>query len=438
MSDNGKRRNLDSAWEALDAHYGILSAIDKQGVFELSAADIHEMRRAYPAVKFEPRLLTHFDNQLQQPHFFNANGLSILPVKRGTYVIGRFDLFKKIDSYVDMETVRLPMRPIPLESAYVGLRSNEEMGLNHAYNMGILADFAGEDLYPTVWGRHSSGCWDYEVKMGDGGGFYTLSARDSQIEVDGGFEGRNGLILIEAKNNLVKEFCLRQLYFPFRAWANRIAKPVRSVFAAIDGDAFYLFEYAFINPRVLDAKLVKSRKYIIDTTLITRDQIKRIHDETPISHEPREVPFPQANTPAIMIDVALYINEKGECSKDEIAEYVGFDPRQSDYYGNALRYFGLATRKYDTRGPFILTREGKHFCGADQDARKLMLLQALMSREKFRIAYEEYLRTREIPSESFAMGLVRDADSRLDEVTVHRRASTIRNWVRWMVEVPCA
>lgn len=51
--------------------------------------------------------------------------------------------------------------------------------------------------------------------------------------------------------------------------------------------------------------------------------------------------LPQANTLETVLKVFLYAGLKPNCTKEDIAEYCNFDPRQSDYYLSACIYLGL-------------------------------------------------------------------------------------------------
>lgn len=66
-------------WENIFDKYDILENIKKNGQYEISAKAINEFREA--------RLMTKFDNASQLPKIFVDNGLSILPVSRGSYVL---------------------------------------------------------------------------------------------------------------------------------------------------------------------------------------------------------------------------------------------------------------------------------------------------------------------------------------------------------------
>ena len=84
MREPAKRQN-DSAWEALFEKYDILSYIDADGKFIISAPQIKEYR--------EPRLMVKFDHKINLPRIFAENNLSILPISRKDYIISHFEVY---------------------------------------------------------------------------------------------------------------------------------------------------------------------------------------------------------------------------------------------------------------------------------------------------------------------------------------------------------
>lgn len=50
-----------------------------------------------------------------------------------------------------------------------------------------------------------------------------------QTEVDAGYEGKERLVLIEAKNRSKNNVIIRQLYYPFRQWTTHVAQKSVSV-----------------------------------------------------------------------------------------------------------------------------------------------------------------------------------------------------------------
>ena len=85
MSEQMRSQN-DKAWEALFEKYEILSHIEMNGKYEISASRIKEYR--------EPRLMAKFDHKINLPKIFSKNNLAILPISRGDYVISHFAAYQ--------------------------------------------------------------------------------------------------------------------------------------------------------------------------------------------------------------------------------------------------------------------------------------------------------------------------------------------------------
>ena len=79
----------DFAWETIFEKYNIINKINKEGFFIITADQIKEFR--------EPRLMTKFDSTIELPLVFSKNHLTILPTKRGEYIIGKFQNYQEID-----------------------------------------------------------------------------------------------------------------------------------------------------------------------------------------------------------------------------------------------------------------------------------------------------------------------------------------------------
>ena len=91
MSDS--KNNI--AWEKIFTKYKILQRISETGSAVIYSNEINDFREA--------RLMTKFDHRSHLPKIFSENSLSILPISRGGYIIGSFEIFhdlKKNDSKI--------------------------------------------------------------------------------------------------------------------------------------------------------------------------------------------------------------------------------------------------------------------------------------------------------------------------------------------------
>ena len=181
------------AWSKLFKKYQISENVDALGFYKIDASTINEFREA--------RLMTKFDFKSQLPEIFSNNNLSILPVSRGTYIISDFYTFKDFELN-EVEITKIDF-PNYLESIDFNNITSESTALNCAYVSGIIEDFVqDEGLKPTVSGRMGSSVFDFKIdseKMG----CLSVNVSNSQIEIDGGYEGIESL-----KSNLLLELVL--------------------------------------------------------------------------------------------------------------------------------------------------------------------------------------------------------------------------------------
>ena len=267
MSNPPKSLN-DTAWEHLFAKYDILNRVDAQGLFEISAAQIKEFR--------EPRLMAKFDHTINLPKIFSDNKLAILPITRGDYVISHFNAYHLFEP-ADAPVTRLSL-PAYIQSLNSDNISSEAIALNCAAASGIIADILqDDDIAPTVSGRMGSGSFTFNITSSKNKAPYPIQVNNSQIEIDAAYEGVRSLALFEAKRDLSDDFLIRQLYYPFRTWQNRISKPVRTFFLIYSNGIYLLYEYAFQDPYNYNALvLVCQKNYTIEDTAIEISDIQDV------------------------------------------------------------------------------------------------------------------------------------------------------------------
>ena len=197
---------IDKAWKQLFDKYNILAHIGVEGAFRILSNQINEFHEA--------RLMAKFDQSAQLPDIFRVNQLSILPVTRGEYIIGPFVTHKKISYCTEKpEKVEIP----PLETLDSKNLYSEAAALFFAYNSGIINDVMGSpNVHYTVNGRMSSGEFIFTIENSlQPQSPVAVEVKNSQIEIDAGFESPDAFVICEAKNHASEELLIRQLYYPF-------------------------------------------------------------------------------------------------------------------------------------------------------------------------------------------------------------------------------
>ncbi|WP_313375362.1 type II restriction enzyme [Chishuiella sp.] len=424
MSNKSKN---DIAWEKVFEKYKITNKILEDGHVVISSTHINEFREA--------RLMTKFDHKSQLPKLFVDNNLSILPTSRGGYIIGSFETF------CDFNTDDIEVTPIEfptfLESLDYRDITSEATAINCAFVSKILHDFTNEEnLLPTVSGRMSSSFFKFDINSSKG--LFKVNVGNSQVEIDGGYEGDSSLNLIEAKNYISDDFLIRQLYYPYKLWSSKIEKQVRPIFLTYTNGIFHLREYAFTNINHYNSiVLVKHKKYAVQEGALNIETIQEILEKTKTVKEP-EIPFPQADSFERVINLCELLKQKEFITKEEITQNYDFDVRQTDYYSNAGKYLGLLEIKKDPLNNQIgcyLTKKGKQIFSTNLIERQKEFLSIIISHLVFKETLKLFLENGEMPSKKDIVEIMKI--SKLHNInsdtTYFRRASTISGWINWII-----
>lgn len=417
----------DLAWEKIFDKHKILDKILKDGHIEITATKINEFREA--------RLMTKFDHKSQLPKLFADNKLSILPTSRGSYVIGEFETFCNFNTdEIEVSPIEFPTF---LESLDYRDITSEATAINCAFISKILHNFTEEEnLLPTVSGRMSSSSFNFGINSPKG--LFNVNVGNSQIEIDGGYEGDYSLNLIEAKNYISDDFLVRQLYYPFKLWSGKIKKQVRPIFLTYSNGVFHLREYAFSNVNHYNSLvLVRHRKYVVQEGTFNIEVLSQIIDTTKIVKEP-EIPFPQADSFERVINLCELLKQKEFITKEDITQNYDFDARQTDYYSNAGKYLGLIDVGRDPltgQTGCFLTPKGKQVFNLNIIDRQKEFVKQIVSHEAFKETLKLYLDNGEMPEKGIIVEIMKR--SKLHNVnsytTYFRRASTIVGWTNWII-----
>lgn len=417
----------DKAWEELFEKYNVLSHIEASGKFIISATKIKEYR--------EPRLMAKFDHNINLPKVFSDNNLAILPISRGDYVISHFEayhFFENGDRIINR--VKIPSN---IQSLDINNIASETVAINCALISGMLEDFLeDEELYATVSGRMGSGKFRFSIKDMRNDNLTEIKVNNSQIEIDAAFEGINSLALIEAKRDLAEDFLIRQLYYPFRVWNNRVTKKVRPVFLVHTNGIFSLYEYEFKDSDVYNSlKLVKQKNYSIEDTAIEITDLERIYSRTIVRNEP-VIAFPQADNFERVINICELLNTQ-ELSREQVTEEYAFDIRQTNYYTDAAIYLGLVEKSYEEkRKPiYSLTLKGKHIMSLSYKQRQIAFCEAIFEHQVFNEIFKFCMNKGFIPSKDKIVDIMKKSNlSNINSIsTYNRRASTVSGWINWML-----
>lgn len=428
MPQNKENLSANDAWKAIIEKYHILEHIEKDGCFPIKASQIKELR--------EPRLMAKWDSTDALPEVLRKNKINILPDSRSSYVLGDFLLYQEIppldEPVTRMEHVELP----DYESIDINNISSEANAINVLIISGILNDFLGTgENVSTFNGRMGTGCFTFEVDT-HRGIKQKICVNNAQCEIDGGFENEASVVIMEAKNVVHEDFHIRQLYYPYRLWKDKVKKPIRLIFSVYSNRIYRLFEYRFKIPEDYSSiELVKSKNYSLQDTKITKEDLWEVRNHTTTRTDDdmndTDIPFIQANSMDRIISLLENLYENPMTGL-QIAELMDFEPRQSDYYFNAGRYLGLFEKHADDKQRIVsLTPLGEKVFRLNYKKRQLKLVELILEHEIFGAFFDSMMLTGQLPDKN----KIADDMRRLhvcNESQIVRRAGSVSGWLKWM------
>lgn len=418
---------LDRVWNSIEQDYHFLDVIGSEGSFVISSDAIKKYK--------EPRLVTKFDSSEDVPEIFKKHNLSILPINRGTYLISDIKTFLPLQE--------ISQRPVgvgvsdELTTARLCDISSESQAINYACGIGLIDQFVGEQgLRATLDGRQGSGIFNFNINRHSGGSL-SVNVDNAQIEIDKCLEGGNSIVVIEGKKDrIMPDFMERQLFYPAKMIKGLSRKAIKPLFFSYNNGIIDLREYVISDYQNYNSMtLVKQgRFYLYDSLFrITKDVLYYQMSKTPIVKEPVDLPFPQANT----FERVISLLEKlrlGDCSPIELTYPIGVTTtRQSNYYGDAAAYLGLAWKK---KGLYGITKEGRELMKKMPYERIFSYMNLILSHYIFREVFIHWMKTGELyETYDILPLLIKDDDVQvLKENVYERRASTVRSWVKWIID----
>lgn len=248
----------NNSWEKIFKDYNIEAHDFSKSAFFLSASDIKKSVQDYKnTAEKEVRILCKMDTRESVPDVMKKLGLILLPVKNGFYAIVKGNGYVDIPEINSNTIVYQSKLDFELDTARIG--NSEMQHLDYAYAASLIRTFMNDSsLVLTIRGRKYTPEFSYKI------GNVKLDTKSVQTEVDAGYEGRDKIVLVEAKNSSTKNTIIRQLYYPYRQWSEHTTKKVYLLFFEKRLDEYLIWQYEFSNLMQYDSiKFVKSEKYQI-------------------------------------------------------------------------------------------------------------------------------------------------------------------------------
>jgi len=248
----------NEAWEAIFSKYDIDNHDFDKIPFEITSNDIKSATQHFKKTnQKEVRILCKQDSREDRPTVFKDRGLFLLPKKNGQYYIIKGEGYLDIPPILSEPIEYHSKLDFCLDTSLIG--NSEMQHLDFAYATSLIRTFMDDDsLVLTIRGRKYTPEFSFYVNK------FLINTKSVQTEVDAGYEGREQVVLVEAKNSTSKNTIIRQLYYPFRQWSNHTDKKVKCVFFEKQGDIYNIWEFIFLNGDNYNSYQVsRSQKYKI-------------------------------------------------------------------------------------------------------------------------------------------------------------------------------
>jgi hypothetical protein len=249
--------NLDTINISIWEH--ILNTMKYKGIGEkiITSNDIKKAKDTWKGKKsqFEPRLLCKQDTYESIPPIFKKYNICIISIKNGEYLLTKTNIYHNLDYKNETPIIEIRKNT---KSLILNIGQSESSNLDNLRYSGIFesVEYLNEPiLYGSLLnGRHRC---SFTMKLGD----ENVDVNGSQYETDGCYESENKILLIECKTSKIKNFNIRQLYYPYRTIYDYIKqkKEIITIFITTHNDIIYIWKFIFTNP--LDFTSIKCVSY---------------------------------------------------------------------------------------------------------------------------------------------------------------------------------
>lgn len=346
------------------------------GHFDISSSEIKEYR--------EPRLMCKMDFKQSVAKPFKDNDLSILAIKNGLYRIAKTSPFFEIDvGHIGNIQITDFQLPTFIETLHFENITSESQALDAAVASGMLNTLLKEESFLTVRGRRYTSEMEINIKRNDSDGLQPYPISSVQIEVDGGYEGKTVLALIEAKMGTADNMNMRQLVYPHIHFSKQTKKTVKTYVMFYETGSLFTFIPMLIENDIPSLEYTKAVRYRLVQSDEPIEKIDVVEFQLPKTGN--GAPFPQADDFSKILFGILKLSEIEPATKSELYGNFPLDPRQYDYYFNALKWLGLADQ-HGRGGDCFLTPEGNAIISISEKERIRTIRRIMLSDEVFALA----------------------------------------------------
>ncbi|MDQ7061913.1 MAG: hypothetical protein Q9M43_12655 [Sulfurimonas sp.] len=396
----------NQSWLNIFDKYKLLKQIKSDGYVDITADEIKAIDNK------EARLMTKVDFRENLPTIMNDEGLSILAIKNGIYRIAKNDPFVDINEKITTKIIDISVPKDIITIDPFNIKS-ESGALDIAHISKMCENTFEEESFLSIRGR-LRGNLDFTI------GSTPYNIDGVQIEVDGGYEGKNNIHLIEAKMGFKNNINIRQLLYPQLYWEKVInnKKKIKSYVFYLHNNIFRFIPYVYDGKiGYIDHSTEKAFRFIEPKTTLLLKDIKI--DETMVDIN---IPFPQADKFEKIQDMLFVISQNDCINKYELNLQFDIVSRQIDYYFNVLKWLKVCKEENEC---LILTRKGSAIINQPFKNRIEELAKVVFAEPIINLYYNK----KHIPQHLFTKYNMNS------QSTQNRRLQTVKSWIKYFEEI---
>ena len=216
-----------------------------------------------------------------------------------------------------------------------------------------------------------------------------------------------------------------------------------------DDEILYDEEQYFLNGSLMDSEgnviyfdrtpiFLNKREYFTlkrnQKIIFSFEEILAIFKSVSIIREPK-IPFPQADIFEIFIEICEKLYQHKSLTREQIIDMFEINPRQYSFYISAGMYLGLINHEKSKQRS--LNQIGLGIFSLDIKNRNLAIAKLILQHKPFHDVFRFYLNNQRIPSSDEIFDILKQNKiyNVNSDVTLKRRAMSVRNWIKWIVNL---
>lgn len=248
----------DTVWETIFKKHQMDQHDFEVAPFHITSKQIKDVSRHFDTTsEREVRVLCKQDTRESRPAIFKDNRLFLLPTTNSSYAIVRGEGYVDIPPIAKATEIYISKLDYSLDTSSVG--DSEMQHIDFAYASSLIRTaLKDESLVLTIRGRKFTPTFLFKVGKSE------IKVASVQTEVDAGYEGRDQVVLVEAKSARASNTIIRQLFYPFRQWQHFTRKRIASLFFSKSGSEYSMWSFEFPDIQNYNSiRLIDSRKFVI-------------------------------------------------------------------------------------------------------------------------------------------------------------------------------